>query len=220
MFKKVSRDRLIGFVLLGIIVMGISSYFYFADTFARMKTEVEIPSLTHETPANLRIRFVLPQSEGKKHPIAPLDKLSKEVTSGISISPAISGKWFWYDEDRITFVPKQDWPANQLYKIHMNESLFAKEALAPDDYDIRFTTLPFGVNIQKISLQQAPADEKGHHLFSTLRFTHPVNTQSLAEHLKLYDKAGSQELSFTLNYEDDRKTAYVKSEDNLIKDLF
>ena len=212
MLKDMSRDRVIGFVLLTVILASLIGYLFIFDKSMKMKTTVQAPGLSYGKHfSNMYIDFSMPSKAKKRYPVAPLKDMNKEVHAGISISPAISGSWHWYDEDRITFTPKQDWPANQTYKIHMNETLFAKGALEVDDFDLSFKTPAFKVETQSISFEQGSKEVKGNKVFATLSFTHRVNQKSLADNIKLYEKPSNVQIPFTLNYDEEYKTAYVQS---------
>lgn len=216
--KMLSKKMVILFLL--VLFTSIAYYLLKNDTRAYLQIDtIHIPQITsNKTPDTLSLRFRNPENPKKTYPIAPLDMVQKEIVSGIQISPAIAGKWVWSDANSIQFTPKQDWPANQVFTVYIEQTIFDKKALSLKETKKAFTTPAFEAQIQQIKLVQDIAETRDHTIFATMIFTHPVDAKSLVENLKLYDKASSQEIPFTVSYEEDLKTAYLRSNTIEIKD--
>ena len=80
---------------------------------APARTEIENKDAK---PNPLRIAFNLP--------VAPLASVDKPVTQGVSMSPAIAGKWAWEGDRVLVFQPKDDWPVGADYRVDFERKLF------------------------------------------------------------------------------------------------
>ena len=211
--------------IIGILSLSIYLYPFKQKVFLTVSS-TSFPSITrYNTPDKLQINFTnIADSQNKSYrkqlnaPIAPLKMIGKEVTSGISISPAISGTWVWSGEKTLTFTPKQDWPAEQSFVVRFDQGLFDKKALKLAKNQVEWTTPDFEAHIQSMYLEQDVAGGKDHNIFSTITFTHPVDKTSLKKNLKLINKSTSEEIPYELTYEPDLKTAYLRSNTIAIKD--
>ena len=78
----------------------------------------------------LTIDFGVKDSRGSFSPqsVAPLKQIGKEVTQGITVSPAIEGKWYWQSDSQLVFTPLKDWPAGQTYEIQFAKPVFTASA--------------------------------------------------------------------------------------------
>ena len=195
-----------GIVLIVLAVITALAYLYFnSDGKASLNiASTSFPSVTrYNTPDNLSISFQNTADIHNKNyrkqlnsPIAPLNMIGKEVTKGVSLSPAISGTWKWTGERTLTFMPKQDWPANQDFIIRLDQSLFDKHALKLADKTVEWVSPYFQASIQSMHLEQDIAGGKDHNIFATITFTHPVDRASLEKNLKLLDLANSKVIPF------------------------
>src|SRR5262249_10085478 len=59
-------------------------------------------AIGHPQPDPLRVAF--------HASVAPLATVGKVVTTGIELSPALSGAWKWSSDNQLTFTPAEDWP--------------------------------------------------------------------------------------------------------------
>jgi Big-like domain-containing protein len=55
---------------------------------------------------------------------ARLKALQKVVTSGIEMSPAVAGSWFWVNDKELRFTPTADWPVDGAFNVQ-----FAKRGI-------------------------------------------------------------------------------------------
>lgn len=215
--KKNTKYFLVGAFLL--LLSGLFTYDYLLNLDQAHVTtaSTSFPGVTrYETPDPVTIVFKNDADRNKKDyhdklrsPIAPLDKLDKVISEGISLTPALAGEWKWTNESTLRFLPKQDWPADQDFFIHIDQKLFDAKALPYHGEDVEFSTPYFQSEITNMSLEQDVAGGRDHNIFATFTFTHPVDQSSLAKNITLRD--GDKEVPFELSYEDDLKTAYLRS---------
>ena len=152
--------------------------------------------------------------------VAPIARVGQEAV-GVGIEPAIAGRWTWTDAKKLEFVPAQDWPVGQAYKVQLS-----KDALAPHieieqrKYD--FSSAEFSARIAGAEFYQDPVQANVRRALFQVRFSHPVNTAEFEKRLVLtYDQACSSSFfsvgkcaseKFTVSYDKLRLTATVQSE--------
>jgi len=137
--KKKSWYVLLAAIIIVASVFLATKYKYlFIKEEARLSVaSTSFPGVTrYSTPDNIHIVFKNSANRNNKHyheqlnaPVAPLDLVGKEVTKGVSLSPALAGKWKWDNETSLIFIPKQDWPADQDFIISVNKTLFDEKSL-------------------------------------------------------------------------------------------
>lgn len=183
----------------------------------RILAKITTPNLTPIdkilVPDNLIINFGIPANdELNPRSVAPINLIGKEVTQGITITPAIQGKWFWDTDSRLMFIPKTDWPANQTYTIHFDkDSLTAGTKMA--SWDPSFTTQPFTATINEFKFYQDPLNPAVKQAVATIEFSYPVDTDSLTSHVNLqWQGSGNPDFKYTITYDENKRTAYIHSE--------
>src|SRR5262249_38265731 len=117
-------------------------------------------------------------------PVAPLVAIDKEVAQGISVSPAVAGKWRWDSDRELVFQPKDDWPIGAQYKVAFERKLFVSNVRLAK-YDAEFATAAFVAAFDEARFYQDPVDPNGRRVSATLRFTHPVDAAELEKRLTL-----------------------------------
>lgn len=116
---------------------------------------------------------------------APLEMVGKPITTDIYISPSIKGEWRWSSEKSIQFMPTQDWPIDQTYKVTLPEQDLLAEHTLLEDYQFQFSTKSF--NIQKFDayLYENPEVPEQKKVVTTLRASHPFDQSKVLEHLTI-----------------------------------
>ncbi len=122
--------------------------------------------------------------------VARLDSIGKEVTSRVTLSPKIDGKWTWISDTQLVFYPAQMWPAATTFHIKLSKKLFSwharLETLSKD-----FRTAPFTVSISDMTFYVNPKDPAVKQVTATLRFSYPVDRASLEKNLALAMESGA-----------------------------
>lgn len=134
---------------------------------------------------------------------ARLELIGEVLSRGVSISPEITGKWLWQDDNTLMFTPEQAWPAGQRYQVKLTPEIFAPEVrLAHTEYG--FDTAPFTVQLNDLRFYQHPDNVQERHIAATLSFSHPVDTDSIRQHLELSMKVSGADVRSkgnSLNYQ-------------------
>jgi len=107
-------------------------------------------------------------------PVARLDLVGKELSSGITLAPPIEGTWKWADDRELLFLPKFDWPLGGRYKLEFSRELFAKEALLRR-LSADFSTPDFSASIAESGLHVNPLEPGQIRARVRLDFTFPVD---------------------------------------------
>ncbi|WP_445288781.1 alpha-2-macroglobulin family protein [Variovorax atrisoli] len=152
--------------------------------------------------------------------VAPIARIGQEAT-GLTIEPAIAGRWTWTSQKRLEFLPAQDWPVGQPYKVQIADSALAPHIeLAQRKYE--FTSPEFTAQIIGAEFYQDPVQANVRRALFQVRFSHPVNTAEFEKRLVLtYDQPCSSSFfsvgkcaseKFTVSYDKLRLIATLQSE--------
>ena len=122
---------------------------------------------------------------------APLERIGRRVTSGVTLSPATAGYWRWDGDRSLDFHPAQDWPADTRYHISLERKIVASHVrLSRYTFDIR--TAPFSADLKKLEFYQDPADATMKKVVATIEFTHSVAAGEIEKNLSLAMLGDSQ----------------------------
>ncbi|MEI6280082.1 MAG: hypothetical protein WCQ16_11980, partial [Verrucomicrobiae bacterium] len=169
---------------------------------------IEITPLREKLdPGPIRIEF--------SDPAAPLDAVGKPVKSGIAMEPAAEGEWRWEGDNRLTFYPKNDWPAGQTYRIRLESELVRKD-IPLDNSKLTVATPKFSGAIREFAFYQNPQDPSVRQLVATLEFTHPIRhgdleSRAAIEVLGGEDIFAAGQPRFTVEYGLHDRTVYLRS---------
>ncbi|MFK5913251.1 MAG: MG2 domain-containing protein [Woeseiaceae bacterium] len=149
---------------------------------------------------------------------APLEQIGKLVSKGISISPAINGKWTWRSDSQLQFTPEQDWAVGEEYTVKFKESFFP-DHLVLSTYEYRFVSTAFSAQLMSTSFHQDPIDPKIKRIVATVKFTHPIDKASFEDNIKMNMQNKKQgilssgsSIKFEVTYNKFDGEAYLKSE--------
>ena len=157
---------------------------------------------------------------GSVAPLALSGKVIDPSKSGIAIRPAVAGEWKWQDDRTLVFTPAQEWPLGQQYEVRFARRGFAAPQVRLARQDVEFRAPSFAAVIENNEFYQDPVVATDKKIVTTLRFTQPVDAQSLERRLsvKLYARvsdAREEEVSpsptYTLTYDKLRLHAYLHS---------
>jgi uncharacterized protein YfaS (alpha-2-macroglobulin family) len=159
------------------------------------------------------LRIVFSQS------VAPLSMAGKEVSQGLSIAPAIEGKWKWNSDKELEFQPKDDWPVGAEPEVEIAKSAIASHIVLAD-YRLKFKTPAFIAKVTKGEFYQDPTNPALKKAVFDVNFTIPVNTAEFEKRiaLKLAGQSdgiwgiGREATRFTVSYDKWKLNAYVHSE--------
>ena len=159
-------------------------------------------------PAPLNIRF--------SGSVARLEQIGKEVPHGVHLEPAAEGKWSWISDAQLTFKPKNDWPAEQKYRVTFEKDFLPKRILLERE-EVEVTTPAFSGVVQEIQFYQDPKDPANRQVVATLAFTHSVDHKDLERHIALSMIGGSNVFGdkpapfFNVTYGLHDRLVYVRS---------
>lgn len=184
--------------------------------------QIIIPAITaneeNASPNPLFIDFGLKQNnedEFQPQSVAPINLIGKEVNEGIELIPKINGIWRWDSDSRLTFIPKEDWPAGQKFTIHTQANFFTPKTLLKS-FDFNFSTIAFNASIKEFKFYQDPIDAEKREAVATIEFNYPVNEESLKKHTSLMFQAiknsNAQKLQFSYTFDSNKRIAYLHSE--------
>ena len=142
-------------------------------------------TLTPMTVFPLRVRF----SES----VAALDAVGTEPGSakpieGLSLSPAVAGRWVFEDDKTLVFTPAEDWAVGQDYTLRID----AEKALAPNRVlaatEWTFASEAFVLSVDTAEFYQDPETPTLKRAVWALSFSHPISVESLSSRMSLVAK--------------------------------
>ncbi len=152
-------------------------------------------------------------------PVAALDSVDKEVAGGgITMSPALAGKWKWEGDATLTLLPETDWPVGTEYTVAFSPKMFRPEARF-DSYKTAFQAPRFEARLLEARFDQDPADPKGKKVVATVNFTHPVDTADFEKRVSLAMEGqekgmlglGEKKTAFQVSFDKKKLNAYIHS---------
>jgi uncharacterized protein YfaS (alpha-2-macroglobulin family) len=205
-------------ILLGLIGYGIHWYKSLPQPML-VVGQIVVPQSTPVdkilVPDVLAINFGDNTSAFTTQSVAPLNKIGKEITTGVSMTPAVKGKWQWQTDSHLVFTPAEDWPAGQEYKIHFDRNFFSTTTKM-QTYNYSFATQPFQIDIAEFKFYQDPLDAQVRQAVATLKFNYPVDATSLEDKISLLQqtlyKTNTPSYKLTVTYDEHKREAYVHSE--------
>ena len=149
---------------------------------------------------------------------APLKQIQKTVTTGIEMSPAVQGTWFWTTDRQLLFTPTNDWPVDGTFSVRLARKGFAAAQVVLDQYALTFKSQPFSAQVTESQFYQDPRDPTLKKLVATVKFTHPVDADQLEPRVSLAVAKDAAYLGltpdsrhFTVVYDKFRLAAFIHS---------
>ncbi len=149
---------------------------------------------------------------------ARLQDIDKPLAAGIDMSPKIAGKWSWLSDRELEFIPKNDWPIDQDFKVGFARKGFFAAGVQVEEYSFRFRTQPFSAKIAMSQFYQDPRDPNMKKLVATVEFSHPVDADQFEKCVSLalakdaeYLGLNPDSRGFTVAYDKFKLAAYVHS---------
>ncbi len=107
--------------------------------------------------------------------VAPIDRVGKTVATGVTLEPKVDGTWTWATDDRLLFRPRVDWTIGETHTIRLAKRKLLAPHLLLSEYEHRFTTAPFAVELAEAEFHQDPVDPNLKKVVATFGFSHPVD---------------------------------------------
>lgn len=149
---------------------------------------------------------------------APLEKIKKQIQTGVEIEPAVPGSWEWSNDKVLVFTPKQDWPVGEDFVVTLSKKGLLREGILLKEYELKFQSTPFSATFSHIEFHQDPQDQNLKKVVATVSFTHPVEAAEFERHLavelhtKKDGKQSMQPYRFQVSYDKLRGNAFVHSD--------
>jgi uncharacterized protein YfaS (alpha-2-macroglobulin family) len=212
--------------LLAVIAGGAWLFYQSLPKPARVVAAVSAPGITPIVDDELKPRPLIIDFSVRPDPrtpvltvdsVARIDLVKETVSSGVSMEPSMPGKWRWENETRLSFAPAEDWPAGQEYTVRFDPSIFAPNLILADD-QASFTTPQFLATVDELIFYQDPVLHSLRKVVATLSFTHPVDPESLGQHLRYSMRepgatvrAAAETVGYEIEYDKHRRKAFVHS---------
>ena len=208
----------------GLVVVAIASWFGWQWYLhlprppepERITFDVVQPAITdYERPDGTPTVIVHPLDIKFSASAAPIEKIGKTVTRGVTLEPALKGAWTWVDDRTLRFMPARDWPIGAHVEIRFDiAQTFAPHVLMADDHggtDIH----PFAVATGNGEFYQDPQNPAAKKTIMPLSFDYPVDPAELEKRISLELKGRDGNplpLKFTVAYDAAKLKAWVHSQ--------
>ena len=204
-------------LVVGLVAIGAATYWYVNRPKPHYVTYVVgAPGLTEYNDNG--ISSIKPLTILFNESAAPLKSLQKVVTTGVELSPAIAGTWFWVNDKELQFTPKDDWPVDREFTVRFARKGFFAPEVQLEDYEPEVRSQPFTASISESQFYQDPRDPNLKKLVAALRFSHPVDTEQLESRVSLavakdaeYLGLTSDSRHFTVLYDKFKLAAFIHS---------
>jgi uncharacterized protein YfaS (alpha-2-macroglobulin family) len=209
--------RALSFSLLGIFCACIGVYGGWRFYESRKPQPIRV-SVSVSAPANaLGNREARPLVLHFNGSAAPVDMADKEAAGGISLSPAVPGRWRWEGDDSLVFTAEKPWGVGWKYRVNFAEDFFPSH--------IKVDSSPF-FSIEDFSLRQGeaefyidPEDSSVKRVLATLKANYPIDPVSLEQNISIEPRIDADSGSlkkkaygFTVTYNREFTEAYIASE--------
>jgi uncharacterized protein YfaS (alpha-2-macroglobulin family) len=120
--------------------------------------------------------------------VAPLDRVGNSIDAakaGVELKPDLPGDWVWMDDKQLLFRPRTDWPIAQRFTIKFARKGFAAAHVKLAAYALEFQAPAFEARLAATEFHQDPVVATNKKVVATIAFTHPVDPESLEQHVSL-----------------------------------
>ncbi|GAB2927067.1 UPF0192 protein [Hafnia psychrotolerans] len=151
-----------------------------------------------------------------RNSVAPITLVGKNISQGISLSPAVDGQWKWRNASTLVFTPKAPLPMGTTYKITLDPAklLAPQSKITQTDYDVKVPS--FNYQLGQAEYYQDPQDPKKRSAIFRVQFNAPVDVASFEKQISLGLIEGKdkpeKKLNYSLVYDDKKLNAWVHSE--------
>jgi len=183
----------------------------------RITFEARGPAVTdYEKPDGTPTVVVHPVEVKFSGSAAPIELVGKAATKGISMDPALKGKWTWVDDRTLRFEPAADWPVSTHVSVQFDvKKAFAPHVLMADDH-LAFDVAAFTITPGKGEFYQDPQRPAAKKTIMPLAFNYPVDPARIENRISLAlrgrDRKYATPLKFTVAYDAGKLKAWVHSQ--------
>jgi uncharacterized protein YfaS (alpha-2-macroglobulin family) len=183
----------------------------------RITFEAHGPAVTdYETADGTPTVIVHPVDVKFSASAAPIERVGKTAARGISMDPALKGKWTWVDDRVLRFAPAGDWPVGAHVSVQFDvKQAFAPHVLMADDH-LTFDVPGFTITPGKGEFYQDPQRPAAKKTIMPLTFNYPVDPAQFEKRISLAlrgrDGKYATPLKFTVAYDAGKLKAWVHSQ--------
>jgi alpha-2-macroglobulin len=183
----------------------------------RITFEISTPRITsYEAPDGTPTTVIHPLEVKFSASAAPIELVGKSMTRGITLDPALKGKWIWVDDRTLRFTPVQDWAIGLHDEVRFDlAQVFAPHVLIADDH-FAFDMPRFAAEAGSCEFYQDPQNPAAKKTIIQVTFNYPVDPAEFEKRisLKLKGRGGNSPmpLKFTVIYDAAKLKAWVHSQ--------
>ena len=218
-----------GAALVAAAALAVGGYLYYESLPKplQVQAEVDAPGLSRiergelvVAPLHLDFAYPATQEETRAQlSAARLDLVGNVIEEGVELDPPMPGEWTFVTENRLTFEPEEDWPADRDYRVRLSPDLFAPD-IELSSHVVDFATPPFVAELLEASFYQHPEIVAERRVTASFDFSHAVARDNFEQRLTLAMREGleevpaaeARELGFNVEYGPHDRTAHVHSD--------
>ncbi|MCR4789514.1 MAG: hypothetical protein K5839_00375, partial [Treponemataceae bacterium] len=205
--------------LTGALIFVIALAFIFSFTACKGKGKVNVDYYVYEPSCQLdsdgKPQSLVVQFDGS---VCKLEEAGGQPSAEITISPSISGKWFWTTDSLLKFEPSENWLLNTRYKVSMPASIFAEHVNVKTDFS--FKTELFEAYRGDSEFYINPENPEEKRVTATIKTSHPMQKDTFPELVSMtfeyLDSKGktskSENWNFKVNFSKNAMEAYLVSD--------
>ncbi len=147
---------------------------------------------------------------------APIERVGKPVTRGITMDAGLKGTWEWVDDRTLRFTPVADWPVGLHAEVQFDVAqVFAPHVLMADDH-FTFDMPHFAVTAGTGEFYQDPENPTAKNTIMPVTFNYPVDPAEFEKRISLALKGRGADdpapLKFTVTYDSAKLKAWIHSQ--------
>ncbi|MDE0450672.1 MAG: alpha-2-macroglobulin [Gammaproteobacteria bacterium] len=191
-------------LLIAAVALGIGAFLYYQSLPKppRVVIEVSAPGITpivnyELKPDPLRLDFQYSRDDSVPALLPPLsaariDLVGETLGEGVEMHPAMAGEWRFETENRLVFLPADDWPANRDYHVRLPPDLFAP-GLELAETEATFSTPTFTATVKTAEFYQHPEVSEERRVVASFDFSHPVSRADFEQRLGMSMREASSD---------------------------
>lgn len=231
--------RRVGFSLLTLFIgaaVATGAYLYYQSLPKPLRVTISVaaPGVTpiaddelKPDPLRLDFQYFLDPDAPAPPPLsaARIDLVGEPLQEGIELHPEMAGEWSFETENRLVFLPADDWPADRAYRVRLSQGLFAP-GLQLAETQVTFSTSEFAASMTRAAFYQHPEVSSERRVVASFDFSHSVSRADFEQRLGLSVRevrevsddgepptaSGARTLGVAIEYGIHDRSAHVHSE--------
>ncbi|MDL2295230.1 DUF11 domain-containing protein [Lachnospiraceae bacterium OttesenSCG-928-E19] len=155
------------------------------------------------------LRIYYTTQYGTDTPVFKSNLTDVDFNKRIKITPFIRGKWTRNSSYGVTFVPEQDWPADQKFNVTIDKKLFNNDVKITDR-KTSFTTSKVVGKIESFNAYPDMTKNKSMNAIAVVSFNYAIDTKTFDK--KVSVKLDGKNIDYTVKFDTFYRTAFITTD--------